>query len=224
MSHGRVHDAKGVKGTHLQGTVPTKAVLDAVPDGVGTVGHIADPQPGDHEARKDQQTSKTLRFDQEKQRRGPMRDAEGDLVLPGGNRDGTGMFISRPTPQVPVEPKPALKPVVEAVKPKEKPKKAPVEPVVAPKEPEATQDTLEPEKPAEKPAEPKVAWPQGAEELAEWFTKSKMQRAKVAELEAWCPIFGIDPAEFAGDGVSVTGTMMRDLISQHVEDEYGVVL
>ena len=40
MSHGRVHDAKGVKGTHLKGTTPTPTVMNAIPVEAGAVGNL----------------------------------------------------------------------------------------------------------------------------------------------------------------------------------------
>lgn len=43
MSHGKNHDALGVRGTHLAGSVPDPAVLAAIPEGLGAVGYVPSP-------------------------------------------------------------------------------------------------------------------------------------------------------------------------------------
>ena len=53
LSHGGMHDAQGVAGTHLQGSTPVPAVMGAIPSALGTVGTLPEPKrtvvrkPGD---------------------------------------------------------------------------------------------------------------------------------------------------------------------------------
>lgn len=263
MSHGRVHDAKGVKGTHLKGTVPKKAVLDSIPDTVGSVGQIAEKaEPGKQgQADPGKKTITNMQFDAEKNRRGVMIDGEGDLVLPGGNRSDQAFATTRTAETHPAqveetwpehqadgtEPSPGAETVAEdgqvpesvqthedvtasqirravAEDEAQAAEEAPAEPAEALEEPETPQDTPEaPEAAEEAPEAPEeTPWPQEADELADWLSRRKIQRGKVAELAAWCGIFEVDPEEYVEEGESVTGDLMRTLIVEHLDETYGI--
>lgn len=216
MSHGLVHNATGVKGTYLRGTVPPKAVLGAIPDTVGAVGHLAETVPpgqGGAPVRSPAQ----IAFDQDKQRGGLMMDGEGDFVLPGGNRADQAFMTTRPesapiteAEEAPAEEPPEPPEAVFAESEDLAPDEAPESVTEAPEEPEA-------------PAAPATEWPQEPEAIAEWFTKRKLVRAKVGELRAWVDVLGIEITDYEG-GETPTANLMRAVIVHRIEKQFGVVI
>ena len=205
MSHGRSHDAKGVRGVHLRGSVPEGKVLDAIPADVGSVGNIPENTlPGDPLS-----TAARSPKDITPRTRGRL-DAEGDIVMPGGNRDGVA----------------TARPAVETVSPShEVVEEAPVdpadEPVVVLPEPDAAVEADPVAEDTSAPEEGAVAHPKAA---ALPTTKRKLVRATVSDLYAWCGLLEILPEEYVDDDASVTADLMRVLVGDKLNIKHGIKL
>ena len=210
MSHGRDHDARGVKGTHLKGTVPTSSVLNSIPPALGAVGNIPEQvRPGDQAITAE----RVAQYIQTKK----LRHDEGIPVLPGGNRD-TSLAAPRPeaktaTPDQVVEQVPAKleepvrKPAAitePAVEPVPEPVAVAPEPVVILESGE--EDELE----EEGPALP--------------TSKRRLIRAKVDELRSWCSMLELVPEEYVESDDQVNGDLMRVLVGDKLGISHGIVL
>jgi len=205
MSHGRSHDAKGVRGVHLRGSVPEAKVLDAIPADVGSVGNLPDTaMPGDPAS-----TAARSAMDITPGRMA-RRDAEGDIVMPGGNRDGVA----------------TARPSVETVSP------SPVstlpdpadEPVVLLPEPAAVTEPTTVVEDTPEPVEEAQAHPTEPETPALPATKRKLLRASVGDLQAWCELLQIIPAEYVEDDDEVTTALMRVLVGDKLGIKHGIKL
>jgi len=213
MSHGRDHDARGVKGTFRAGTAPSPEVLDAIPDNLGAVGNLPEQvRPGD--------PASTVARDAKEitgNRRTAMRMDEGVPVLPGGNRDATSSMV---------------RPSESAVTPDKAPQ-VPAEEVVEEDEAEATEAEA-PEK-----AAPAAATESEDDEVDEESSDSEDElalssplptskrsliRAKVDDLRAWCAALEIVPEEYAERDDLVTGNLMRALIGDKLGIDHGIEL
>jgi len=232
MSHGRLHNAKGVRGTHLKGTVPESKVLDAIPATANTVGNIPETaRPGKvGEVTRDAGAPAPVRTTK-------FRMDEGVPVLPGGNRDyghgGQGLGTSRPqlddvSAPVPTRTSSGQVPAPisthddvtesgirravaadEAAAPDAATRRVP-EPVAPPPEPTPVveQDELEEDAPSTLSAPLPT-------------TKRKLTRAKNVLLLEWCAHLGIDPNEYVEEDEAVTGTLLRELIAEAQEIDLG---
>ena len=198
MSHGRVHDSKGVRGTYLRHTQPTPEVMDAIPDGVGTVGNIPETaRPG--QAGEVTRTTPNVQPRTEKVR----FDAEGDMILPGGNRDGV-------LPGGPSTSRPNLDDVSAKIPSRSSSGAAVPEPREVDTEPaaEVIRPPVDPESdPVLPPTEDELSSPLPS-------SKRKLRRAKLENLREWCAHLEILPEEYVEAGEDVTGPLMRDLIAE----------
>lgn len=228
MSHGRMHNAKGVKGTHLRGTVPSKTVLDAIPEAQAAVGDIPETQrPGDANA-------KATRTPMQVRPGKKYIDAEGDPYIPGGTHDPRGgpatmrpQIDASPLPersssgQVPADVVPPVEP--ETTDPVEAPEEAqetreeaPPAPAVAPLAPPTDPEPSVAEDASSEPQEP------DASDLSVPMpdTRRKLVRAKNEVLREWCVHLKIVPEEYADTDDGVTGDMMRQLIAEAVNIDW----
>jgi len=221
MSHGRDHDARGVKGTFRKGTSPEPTVLSAIPDALGAVGNVPEKAlPGDQAATLPRDAK-----DITTNRRALAHD-EGVPVMPGGNRVA-GPSTQRPSlediavaeqgapaPQVPAKPVRTTEPVTTITEPVEE---AAPEPVEAPEpepvttEPEATEDELV--EAEDVPCDPPLP-----------TSKRRLVRAKVDELRAWCAYLDLVPEEYVDADHLVTGDLMRVLVGDKLGINHGIEL
>jgi len=220
MSHGGLHDSKGVKGTYRQGTIPDAKVLDAIPESAGTVGNLPETVlPGNADAPPPDRAQTQVRP-------GKIRMDEGVPVIPGGNRDrrpGTmrpqleEQVIERTSSgQVPAEaapvPEPEPAPVVEVVEP------VPPPPPPAQDELEAAPPAPEPEAQAEVAEEPSVA-PLAPPTAPMPDSRRKLRRARMSQLKAWCSQAGLSPEDYVDTPEQVTRDLMRELLAEHLNLE-----
>jgi hypothetical protein len=205
MSHGRDHDARGVKGTFRKGTQPTKQVLNAIPDALGTVGNLPNTaRPGNPESTVAREAKQIMG-----NRRAVVMD-EGVPVLPGGNRDTT-LATSRPAPET-VSP--------DKVEAKAKPVETPApEPVAAPAPPEPAPEpvAVEDEVSEDAAAEQTLSTPLPS-------SKRKLVRAKLSALREWCEALDIVPEEYVNEDEDVTGDLMRVLVGDKLNIDHGIEL
>lgn len=200
MSHGRDHNARGVKGVFRKGTAPNPTVLNAIPNALGAVGNVPETaRPGKPEstpARKPANitTKRTVVMD------------EGIPVLPGGNRDTT-LATSRPAPEVVTPDKVASAPPA--------PEPAPAPPPPAP-EPVVVEDEVSEPEPAAT-AEETLRTPLPT-------SKRKLTRAKVSDLRDWCAALDIVPEEYVDTDEDVTGDLMRVLVGDRLGIDHGIEL
>jgi hypothetical protein len=186
MSHGGVHDAAGVVGTHLRGTIPAPAVLDAIPPAIGTVGNVPETALAGQGPTTRQPTEKqaTVRrwFDDEGNPDFPPRD---------------GPSTQRPAPKV-----------VTADKVEEPPASARGGAASASVPPPP--DPAPPARDEVSAAEPVAQVP--APDLG--LSKRKLGRATVEQLREWCQQAGIRPEEYVDSDEEVNGVLMRRLLSE----------
>lgn len=200
MSHGRDHDARGVKGTFRKGAVPDAVVLNAIPEALGAVGNMPEQvRPGvPAQQPRDAKTTVTPYR--------ALKHDEGVPVLPGGNRDTT-LATSRPSAEV-------LTP--------DKVEESEQVPAALPEPPLVGDDsTALQEAPELIDAEP--------EEEEKQITplptsKRKLIRSKVEDLRDWCAALDIVPEEYVDDGVEVTGDLMRVLVGEKLGIKHGIVV
>ena len=212
LSHGGRHDAQGVKGTHLAGTVPAKAVIAAIPDAMNTVGNLPETQaPGTAGEVMRSTTPVEVRTGKSR-----IRMDEGIPVIPGGNRDaGRGPSTSRPQLDDVSAPVPTRSSSGATV-----PAPVPAAPPEAPIEPRG--EALVPPVDDMPPPEPKAVT--GAVEPPLPTTRRKLARASKSRLRDWCGVLNIKPEEYVDDDSLVTGDLMRALIGDELGIEHGIVL
>jgi hypothetical protein len=192
LSHGGMHDAKGVSGTHLKGSVPAPAVLDAIPPAIGTVGNVPETaRPGQGPVTRSQVPGEPVNTD--KRRR--WFDDEGNPDFPPRG----GPSTQRPGPET----------TTAEAEPQEQPAEAPggaagasLLPPPSP-EPEARDEVSQSE--TDTPVT-------GTSRLD--LSKRKLQRATVEQLRSWCIEAGIIPEEYVDDDAEVTGALMRQLLAE----------
>lgn len=246
MSHGGRHDAQGVKGTHLAGTIPPKAVMDAIPVSQNTVGNLPEvANPGT--------AGETTRVAGHVQvRPTKMRMDEGIPVIPGGNRDaGRGPSTSRPQLDDASDPVPTrstsgqvpdpvsthddltasqIRRSAEADEAAEAvaPEQAEETPPTAPSEPRSEALTPPVDDQATQESEARTEAPSASGD-AELLTplptsKRKLVRANTSTLRTWCNHLKIVPEEYVTEDDDVTTDLMRVLIGDHLGIEHGIEL
>lgn len=239
LSHGRMHDTKGVKGTYLKGTVPKAEVLDSIPTETGAVGNVpgtalpGDPKVMSQRAPFKGPPSRHIRY-----------DAEGDPIMPGGNRDGAGSggpSTMRPqfddpvgplpgrssSGQVPAEqdPGPTEAQIREAAEADEAARNRVLE------ERAARQGAAKRDRgatvPPPPPPPPAASTADEEEEVVDGpplpTSKRRLMRAKVADLRVWCARLDIDPGEYVNEGEAVIGNLMRALVGNQQGIDHGIV-
>lgn len=247
MSHGRDHDARGVKGTFRKGSAPDPTVLKAIPENLGVVGNVPEnTRPGDPAATlpreaKQITTNRRVAYD------------EGIPVLPGGNRDTT-LGTSRPGEETispdkvetqvtteeqvpatlsepPLNEQGGAETVVEVdeqevQEPASEPAQEP-EAETTVEEPEAAQDELSDAGTAEEtvstPEEEQAEEPEQPDPPLP-TSKRKLIRAKVDDLRSWCGYLEIIPEEYVESDDQVTGDLMRVLVGDKLGIDHGITL
>jgi len=200
MSHGRVHDEDGLKGTYMRGSIPAAKVQKAIPKEQQAIGQV--DEPGVQNTAPPKGRPKFI-----------MDPVEGTLRLGKARR---GVATSRPdaeemaddrSPQE-READAELDGFIAADAAKKKAAEAAQVPTAPEPEPEA--ESLAPPAPAapEEPAEPQgVAMPTSARKIA---------RAKRDELDAWCAALEITPEDHLADSEEeeVTARLLRKLVTE----------
>jgi hypothetical protein len=189
LSHGGRHDAQGVVGTHVKGTVPVAAVLDAIPAAIGTVGNVPESaRPGQGPTTRDQTTGEPVAV-----RR--YFDEEGRPDFPPRR----GPSTQRPGPET----------TTKEAAPAPEPAKAPA---VAP-----SASLLPPPSPPALARDEVSDTPVAAPRLD--LNKRKLQRASTEQLREWCAAAGVIPEEYVDSNDQVTGKLMRDLLAEKLDIE-----
>jgi len=199
MSHGRMHDAKGLKGTYRKGTTAPAHVAAAIPTATNAT------QPDAQQAMPGQQGTSAPRT--------PMRiDAEGDPILPGGNRSG-GPSTSRPQ----------LVDVDGAVTVRSSSGQVPAQDPTPVEPPETTAPTVVASTRVARAEAPSTESGEGADvgdQVPLPLSKRKLQRASHSTLTTWCGMLGIDP-ESALDPDDAEATVTRPLMQGLIGERLG---
>lgn len=194
MSHGAVHDAKGVTGTHIKGTVPAPEVLDAIPASIGAVGNVPETALAGRGPTTRAQVPGAVNTTKKR-----WTDDEGNPDFPPRGMRG-GPSTQRPGPETTT---------------------AEATPAEAPAEPAGSSILPPPEAVAEQErdelSDDETPTPVTGTAALPAISKRQLQRATVEKLREWCGLVGIIPEEYVEDGEEVTGVLMRQLLSQKLD-------
>lgn len=191
MSHGNDHDAKGVKGAYMKGTIPPAKVADAIPGDQHAVGELA--EPGDRSATP---ARPAVNYDPVCGRPVVAPSTPRPEVEEEDDRSGVQKRMDQDLDEFIEE---AKQKEAEAEAAEESSEEAPA-PVTEEPADEPTRESVQP------PGTPVVR------ELPD--SRRKLSRAKQAALLSWCEQLEIVPEDHLGRGESVTPALMRRLIGE----------
>lgn len=216
MSHGKNHDAKGVRGVHRQGTVPDAKVLAAIPESIGAIGNLPEQANRGDQAATAERPPNSIRGGKSR-----IVYDEGVPVMPGGNREGLATMRPDLESQVPADVSTHEDTAAADEEAHEEVSETQEAPSETPLAPEATTSPEE----AHPPTEGEEAVRNEESESPPLPTsKRRLIRSRVAELRAWCAALDIIPEEYVEEGEEVTGNLMRVLVGDKLNIDHGIVL